>query len=905
MAHTPVLSASKGSTSMFLTSRQPLTRWVSALAGASVVAVSALASMSSASAAVPRFASTVVWTSPSVTTPYGTSVSSPVGGGKFTLTPTTYSAGTFTPNPALATSSASVSVQAYDAAGNAVALTGSIPTATCSLYAATDTLYKTALSGVVAGATRYVTRCTPRATVAGYTNTLINGTGVVQGEVTLTPTYSLPTSVDALTALGSYPTSLGYQSVKKNGIATAAPTATCGIFAAADTTYAGKNFMGAAASIGSYNGHCTFAAQAAPALWATYYNADVAITVTGVPTVGGITCSPSSVTYDGLAKTPCTATVTGTGLSTSVPVTYTNNIHAGTATASFNYAGTATYAPASGSTTFTIAPNSTTTTVTCSPVSMVATGEPFTPCTATVTSTDGLNVTGTPTYVNNVAIGTATASYTYPGDADHTSSTGSANFSIVALVHYALTASSANITYSDALPAITYSSSPTINAGDWLTLPTCGVYTDGTYSTAVTGTAAAGTYVSHCSGGSISTGVLDLIDGTLTVAKAASSTVITCPSSATYTGSALTPCTAAVTGDGGLNTTATITYANNTNAGTATADASYAGDANHNGSTATQATFTIAKAASSTVITCPSSATYTGSALTPCTAAVTGDGGLNTTATITYANNTNAGTATADASYAGDANHNGSTATQVSFTVAKATQTLTYSGDYTRAPAQAVRMTGQQLNVVDRTPAACTGAITYALDRNPLTGAVGAYSINATTTAANTTNWLAGVYIVTTSAAADANCNAATLNSVLTIAPNTSRARGGGFYTDGTSLVNVGFQVAASPSQAGTFVLNQTNGWRLIGTTSTYSTLTNPTRRQISGTGNLSYWNGTGWTSVGSAVAFSVVLTQSTSSVATSITYTPTGTQPALPSSATFVVNSAPATAATTFSAGA
>ena len=814
---------------MLLTSRQPLTRWVSALAGASVVAVSALASMSSASAAVPRFASTVVWTSPSVTTPYGTSVSSPVGGGKFTLTPTTYSAGTFTPNPALATSSASVSVQAYDAAGNAVALTGSIPTATCSLYAATDTLYKTALSGVVAGATRYVTRCTPRATVAGYTNTLINGTGVVQGEVTLTPTYSLPTSVDALTALGSYPTSLGYQSVKKNGIATVAPTATCGIYAAADTTYAGTNFMGKVSAIGSYNAHCTFAAQAAPALWATYYNADVAITVTVVSTVGGITCSPSSVTYDGLAKSPCTATVTGTGLSTSVPVTYTNNIHAGTATASFNYAGTATYTPASGSTTFTIAPNSTTTTVTCSPVSMVATGEPFTPCTATVTSTDGLNVTGTPTYVNNVAIGTATASYTYPGDADHASSTGSANFSIVALVHYALTASSANITYSDALPAITYSSSPTINAGDWLTLPTCGVYTDGTYSTAVTGTAAAGTYVSHCSGGSISTGVLDLIDGTLTVAKAASSTVITCPSSATYTGSALTPCTAAVTGAGGLNTSATITYANNTNAGTATADASYAGDANHNGSTATQ----------------------------------------------------------------------------VSFTVAKATQTLTYSGDYTRAPAQAVRMTGQQTGVTDRTPAACTGAITYALDRNPLTGAVGAYSINATTNAANTTNWLAGVYIVTTSAAADANCNAATLNSVLTIAPSTSRARGGGFYTDGTSLVNVGFQVAASPSQAGTFVLNQTNGWRLIGTTSTYSSLTNPTRRQISGTGNLSYWNGTGWTSVGSAIAFSVVLTQSTSSVATSITYTPTAGQPALPSSATFVVNSAPATAATTFSAGA
>ena len=40
----------------------------------------------------------------------------------------------------------------------------------------------------------------------------------------------------------------------------------------------------------------------------------------------------------------------------------------------------------------------------------------------------------------------------------------------------------------------------------------------------------------------------------------------------------------------------TVTYANNTNAGTATADATYAGDANHDGSTATEATFTIGKA---------------------------------------------------------------------------------------------------------------------------------------------------------------------------------------------------------------------------------------------------------------------------------------------------------------------
>ena len=39
----------------------------------------------------------------------------------------------------------------------------------------------------------------------------------------------------------------------------------------------------------------------------------------------------------------------------------------------------------------------------------------------------------------------------------------------------------------------------------------------------------------------------------------------------------------------------TVTYGNNTNAGTATADATFTGDNNYNSSTATQKTFVIAK----------------------------------------------------------------------------------------------------------------------------------------------------------------------------------------------------------------------------------------------------------------------------------------------------------------------
>jgi hypothetical protein len=114
------------------------------------------------------------------------------------------------------------------------------------------------------------------------------------------------------------------------------------------------------------------------------------------------------------------------------------------------------------------------------------------------------------------------------------------------------------------------------------------------------------------------------------------------------------------TGAGGLNVMSQLSTATTPMPATATADAIYAGDANHNGSTATQVTFTIDKAGSSTTINCPTNVTYDGNPQTPCTATATGAGGLNVGVTVVYGNNTNAGTATADATYGGDANHNGS-----------------------------------------------------------------------------------------------------------------------------------------------------------------------------------------------------------------------------------------------------
>jgi len=119
------------------------------------------------------------------------------------------------------------------------------------------------------------------------------------------------------------------------------------------------------------------------------------------------------------------------------------------------------------------------------------------------------------------------------------------------------------------------------------------------------------------------------------------------------------PCTATVTGAGGLSQSLTVSYTNNTNAGTATASASFSGDGNHTGNNGS-ATFTISLAPSTVTVTCsPTSLQYTGSALTPCTAAVTGTGGLSQSLTVSYTNNTNAGTANAGASFSGDTNHSG------------------------------------------------------------------------------------------------------------------------------------------------------------------------------------------------------------------------------------------------------
>jgi DNA/RNA endonuclease G (NUC1) len=115
------------------------------------------------------------------------------------------------------------------------------------------------------------------------------------------------------------------------------------------------------------------------------------------------------------------------------------------------------------------------------------------------------------------------------------------------------------------------------------------------------------------------------------------------------------------------------------NAGSYSATGAFAGNANYNAASSSAVSIAIAKAASATVVACTAGPfVYSGTAITPCSATVTGVGGLNQTVSVTYTNNVSAGTASAAAAYPGDANHNPS-AGSANFTIGGLTATLSLS----------------------------------------------------------------------------------------------------------------------------------------------------------------------------------------------------------------------------------
>ena len=166
--------------------------------------------------------------------------------------------------------------------------------------------------------------------------------------------------------------------------------------------------------------------------------------------------------------------------------------------------------------------------------------------------------------------------------------------------------------------------------------------------------------------------------GTLIIDRAPSETAVDCSSGPfIYNGLPQTPCSATTTG-AGLQQSAAVDYANNIDPGIATASAGFAGDANHLPSS-DSTTFAIGKAASTTVLTCGATPlTYSGAPQTPCSATVTGVG-FAQPLVVDYANNVDAGIATATAGFAGDANHLPSSDSNT-FAIGKANPTINVAG---------------------------------------------------------------------------------------------------------------------------------------------------------------------------------------------------------------------------------
>ncbi|HEY5329305.1 MAG TPA: MBG domain-containing protein [Acidobacteriaceae bacterium] len=452
-----------------------------------------------------------------------------------------------------------------------------------------------------------------------------------------------------------------------------------------------------------------------------------AYSITQAPSVVTVSC-PATVPYAGAAQTPCTATVTAAGsLSQSVPVSYTGNVNVGTAQASATFAGDANHTGSSNTATFNITPAWLTATAGSYSGTYDGNTHALSACVVSA-NPDGLTCTNNPAgpagpdvtaFSVTPVLSGSSANYNYhpmdgsvsitPLSATVTAGSYSGNYDGSAHAPSACASSYAGVTCANSITSV----GPV--AGSGTVAPVVSIVTGASADYAITPTS-----------------------GSWSITSATSTTTVTCPASATYNGTPQTPCTATVTGAGGLSQSVSVSYTANVNVGAVQASASFAGDANHTGSsntagfnitpavlTATAGSYSgvydgnahavstcvvssnsdgvsctnnpasvgpatgsgsvvpvasfygntaanytitpqngswsITAAPSTTTIACPASVTYNGSAQTPCTATVTGAGGLSQSLSASYTSNTSAGTATAAATFAGDTNHAGST----------------------------------------------------------------------------------------------------------------------------------------------------------------------------------------------------------------------------------------------------
>lgn len=394
-------------------------------------------------------------------------------------------------------------------------------------------------------------------------------------------------------------------------------------------------------------------------------------TATGLKITPSPTATGASVTYDGLphpgsgtCSNSLTPVLTYSTSDGSVPVdngSYTLTVTCG--------AGSTVYNTATATATIAIGVFTPVVTVTCPPSVVFNNADQTSVCTAAATGAGSVNlgavpVTYGPTTPHNVGPYTATGTFTAANN--YASASGSGSFSITAaLTTTAVTCTLTTVVYTGAAQTPCF----VAVTGPGLSLTPTPIYSANTDVGTVTAS-----YTYPVTGNYL--GSSDSKQFSIT--QATSLATVVCPSTPTvFTGAALTPCTASVTGAGSLNLPLTASYSSNTNVGTATATASYAGDLDHAPSNLASATFQIALASSSTTVSCPATLAYTGAVQNPCTAAVSGVG-LGTVVPVLYSPSPvlDAGPYTATATFPGDANHSGSGGAG-GFSIAKLAATAT------------------------------------------------------------------------------------------------------------------------------------------------------------------------------------------------------------------------------------
>jgi hypothetical protein len=331
--------------------------------------------------------------------------------------------------------------------------------------------------------------------------------------------------------------------------------------------------------------------------------------------------------------------------------------------------------------------------------------------------------------------------------------------------------------------------------------------------------------------------------GTFTITKAQSSITLT-GGSFVYDGSAHAA-TASVSGAGGLSQSVSVAYSGSCTAAPVnvadtpcTATAAYAGDPNHFGSSAT-GTITITRASSTTTVT-GGSFTYDGNAH-PATAVVTGVGsGIAQAVTWSYTGTgisgtsygpttsapINAGSYTATATYAGDANHYGGIGS-ATLTIGQAPGTITYTGlpTWSTGPSSSSTTVTSSATVTVTQGDITTATVTFLNGTTPIAGCINLPVGKVTeTTGSAACQWTATIptnqtyFTYTITAVLGGNYTGPSdTSSVNVIDPNQTNFVTGGGYLTLTSSVGQYAGAAGSKNNFGFNVKYNKSGTNLQG----------------------------------------------------------------------------------------